>query len=232
MPELWRTLKLAGRGIMAGVKITTTDLMQPSSQVMQGAVTPYNPAVGTTTNTLDGFIQILTRIERIINSPTVQPIFKRALEKWETQNNLGGQQQAQQVYNNPQIWEQPKAPAQKQIAQPVPTPQPQAPAQFTPEQLKKYFKTEDDVIKFIEELLNILPAEITTQEVGLFIQTYIGQLPNHKISEVKPLFIAMKPLIKKQLAPIYAKADTGVKGAEKGGTINEKTNSKPINGKN
>jgi hypothetical protein len=219
---------------MAGVKITTTDLMQPASQVMQGAVTPYNPAVGTTTNTLDGFIQILTRIERIINSPTVQPIFKRALEKWETQNNLGGQQmqQAQQVYNNPQIWEQPKAPAQKQIAQPVPTPQPQAPAQFTPEQLKKYFKTEDDVIKFIEELLNILPAEITTHEVANFVNSYIGQFPNHKIKMIRPLFSAGKPLMKQQLAPIYARANEGVKGAEKGGATNEKTNNKTSNGKN
>lgn len=217
---------------MAGVKITTTDLMQPASQVMQGAVTPYNPAVGTTTNTLDGFIQILTRIERIINSPTVQPIFKRALEKWETKNQLGGQQmqQAQPVYNNPQVWEQPQAP-QPTPVQMQETQQPQAP-QFTEEQMRAYFPTADDVIIFIEKLLEILPDEITTQEVGQFISAYIGQLPNHKIKEVKPLFVAMKPLVKKQLAPIYAKADTGVKGAEKGGATNGKTNSKPSNGKN
>lgn len=221
---------------MAGIKITTTDLMQPASQVMQGAVTPYNPAVGTTTNTLDGFIQILTRIERIINSPTVQPIFKRALEKWETTNQLGGQQmqQAQPVYNNPQVWEQPQAP------KPAPAPaqeQPQeqqAPApQFTEEQMRAYFPTADDVIIFIEKLLEILPEEITTHEVAQFINSYIGQLPNQKIKMIKPLFSAGKPLMKQQLKPIYAKQEsTGVKGAEKGGATNGKTNSKPSNGKN
>ena len=218
---------------MAGVKITTTDLIQPASQVMQGAVTPYNPAVGTTTNTLDGFIQILTRIERIINSPTVQPIFKRALEKWETTNQLGGQQmqQAQPVYNNPQVWEQPQAPKPAPV-QMQETQQPQAP-QFTEEQMRAYFPTADDVILFIEKLLEILPDEITTHEVAQFINSYIGQLPNQKIKMIKPLFSAGKPLMKQQLKPIYAKQESvGVKGAEKGGATNGKTNSKPSNGKN
>lgn len=212
---------------MGGIKLTTNDIMQtPTINPQMGNVMqkPFQQE----TNFMDGVINILTRAERIINSPTIKPIVEQAIKKWEA-----NQPQAEIIptYNNPQVWEQPQAPAQKQIAQPVPTQQ-QAPAQFTPEQLKKYFKTEDDVIKFIEELLNILPAEITTQEVGLFIQTYIGQLPNHKISEVKPLFIAMKPLIKKQLAPIYAQAETGVKGAEKGGKTNAKTNDKTSNGKN
>jgi len=221
---------------MAGVKITTTDLMQPASQVMQGAVTPYNPAVGTTTNTLDGFIEILTRIERIINSPTVQPIFKRALEKWETQNNLGGQQmqQAQQVYNNPQIWEQPKAPQPTPVQQaPAPQMQEEQKPQFTEEQMRAYFPTSDDVIIFVEKLLEILPDEITTHEVANFVNSYIGQLPNQKIKMIKPLFSAGKPLMKQQLKPIYAKQESaGVKGAEKGGATNGKTNSKTSNGKN
>lgn len=210
---------------MAGVKITTKDLMQPASQVLQGQVmpAPYNPAVSGTTNTLDGFIQILTRIERIVNSPTVQPIFKRALERWETQNGLGttGGQNMQNQYYNPQVWE---APAQAQPPQQTEAPkQTEAsantqPPQFTEDQLRQYFNTSDDVITFIEKLLEILPDEIQTHEVALFVTSYIGQLPNQKIKHVRPLFKAGKPLLKQQLAPIYAKQEsTGGKGAEKGG---------------
>jgi hypothetical protein len=214
---------------MAGVKITTTDLIQPT-QIITNAQ-GINP-VANTTNTLDGFIQILTRVERIVNSPTIQPFVKKAFEKWEERNGLNEQPiQQEQVYNNPQVWEAPKQAEQpKQTEAPKTTEQP-ATAKFTPEQLKKYFPTEDDVISFIEKLLNILPDDITTQEVALFIQEYIGQLPNEKIKIIKPIFGATKPLIKKQLAPIYAQANTGGKGAEKGG-LNGKTNNKTTNAKN
>jgi hypothetical protein len=210
---------------MAGIKLTTNDLMptqqmQPMANVMQR---PFQQE----TNFMDGVINILTRVERITNSPAIKPLIEQAVKKWEAQQQI--EQPIQQQYNNPQVWEQPPAPQQ---TTPPATITPPPTAQFTPEQLKKYFGKEDDVIKFIEELLNILPDEITTQEVGLFINTYIGQLPNHKIKEVKPLFLAMKPLIKKQLAPIYATANTGVKGAEKGGKENAETNDKTINAKN
>jgi len=206
---------------MAGVKIVTADLLKPTAQALSGQLVPtnINPAVAQATGQMDGFIQILTRIERIINSPTIKPIFAKALDKWEKTNETGGQQ-VEQKYNNPQVWDAPvktKAPAVAKAPVKTETTITQTPvvAQFTEEQMRKYFPTADDVIIFIEELLKILPEEMTTKEVAQFVASYVGQLPEQPIKIIKPLFSAGKPLMKQQLMPMYA--NTGVKGAEKGG---------------